>query len=45
MKDIKAMIDYNTAAASVFKEKALLKCCCGRTFIPESLPKHQVGCP
>ena len=41
MMDKKAMNDYNSAAASVFKEKALLKCACGRSFIPESLPKHQ----
>jgi hypothetical protein len=40
-----AMDSYNNQAFEAYNTKALLKCeGCGRTFLPESLIKHQHGC-
>ena len=35
---------YNTEAFNHFNEVALVPCECGRTFLPDSLVKHQKTC-
>ena len=36
---------YNNEAFDAFNEKALVPCNnCGRTFLPDSLIRHQKGC-
>ena len=35
---------YNTEAFDHFNTNALVPCECGRTFLPESLAKHQKNC-